>query len=144
MWYPIHAINLNLLQVKGRSDLFLRLEIIKEVLGVVILCATAPFGLLIMCYGQILSSILCLVINTYYTGKLIGLGFIKQMKDLLPMLVLSLLMFVLIIIINQFVKDYAIQLVIDVFSGALFYLMFSYILHFQEFKSVFSLIKRNS
>ncbi len=144
MWYPIHAINLNLLQVKGRSDLFLRLEIIKEALGVVILCATAPFGLLIMCYGQILSSILCLVINTYYTGKLIGLGFIKQMKDLLPMLVLSLLMFVLIIIINQFVKDYAIQLVIDVFSGALFYLMFSYILHFQEFKSVFSLIKRNS
>ena len=52
MWYPIHAINLNLLQVKGRSDLFLRLEIIKKILGISVLCVTAPFGLVCMCYGQ--------------------------------------------------------------------------------------------
>lgn len=75
MWYPIHAINLNLLQVKGRSDLFLRLEIIKKILGVTVLCITAPFGLIVMCYGSILNSLVALVINTYYTGKLINVGF---------------------------------------------------------------------
>jgi O-antigen/teichoic acid export membrane protein len=142
MWYPIHAINLNLLEVKGRSDLFLKLEIIKEILGVAVLCATAPFGLLIMCYGQILSSILCLVINTYYTGKLIGLGFIKQMRDLLPTLILCLAMYILIVIINRFITDYVAQLIVDVIAGSFFYLIISHILHFSELKSVFSLIKR--
>lgn len=52
MWYPIHAINLNLLQVQGRSDLFLRLEIIKKSIGVIILFLTIPLGLKIMCLGE--------------------------------------------------------------------------------------------
>ena len=75
MWYPIHAINLNLLQVKGRSDLFLKLEIWKKVIGIVIMCATIPFGLLAMCWGSVASNIIALVINTHYTGRLIGIGF---------------------------------------------------------------------
>ena len=90
MWYPVHAINLNLLQVKGRSDLFLRLEIIKKVIGVIILCITIPFGLIVMCCGMIANSIIALIINTHYTGKLIHLGFIAQMGYLLPTLLLSL------------------------------------------------------
>ena len=64
MWYPIHAINLNLLQVKGRSDLFFRLEIVQKMLGVIILCVTLPFGLKVMCYGEILLSILCLFVRS--------------------------------------------------------------------------------
>ncbi|MDE6085216.1 MAG: lipopolysaccharide biosynthesis protein, partial [Muribaculaceae bacterium] len=55
MWYPIHSINLNLLQVKGRSDLFLRLEIMKKIIGVTILCITIPFGLLTMCWGAVVN-----------------------------------------------------------------------------------------
>ena len=90
MWFPIHAINLNLLQVKGRSDLFLKLEIWKKIIGVGILCGTIPLGLYWMCWGSLLSSIIALVINTHYTGKLINLGFWKQMKDLTPILALSL------------------------------------------------------
>ena len=105
MWYPIHAINLNLLQVKGRSDLFLRLEIIKKILGVTVLCITAPFGLIVMCYGSILNSLVALVINTYYTGKLINVGFFKQMCDLLPTIVLCLVMFVLILMVNYFIPS---------------------------------------
>lgn len=91
MWYPIHAINLNLLQVKGRSDLFLRLEIIKKVLAVGVLCVTIPFGLMAMCWGMLANSLISLSINTYYTGKLIDLGFFRQMRDLLPSLLLSLI-----------------------------------------------------
>lgn len=75
MWYPIHAINLNLLQVRGRSDLFLRLEIIKKIVGVSILIFTLPQGLITFCYGSIVSSLISLIINTYYTGKLINVGF---------------------------------------------------------------------
>ena len=89
MWYPIHAINLNLLQVKGRSDLFLRLEIIKKCIGIVILCVTIPMGLVAMCFGSVISSIISLVINTRYTGKLINVGFLTQMRDLMPTLFYS-------------------------------------------------------
>ena len=96
MWYPIHAINLNLLQVKGRSDLFLRLEIIKKIVGVVILCITVPMGLIPMIVGSVCSSLIALVINTHYTGKLIHVGFFKQMGDLLPTGFLSLLMGVVV------------------------------------------------
>ena len=89
MWYPIHAINLNLLQVEGRSDLFLKLEIYKKLLGVVVLCVTIPMGLVAMCWGAVVSSLLALVLNTYYTNKLIRVGLIKQLRDLSPALFYS-------------------------------------------------------
>ena len=84
MWYPIHAINLNLLQAKGRSDLFLKLEIYKKIVGIIILCITIPMGLIAMCIGSFITSMISLIINTYYTGKLIGVGYFQQMRDLMP------------------------------------------------------------
>ena len=75
MWYPIHSINLNILQVKGRTELILNLEIIKKIVLVIVLCITIPQGIIWMCIGQIISSMIALVINTYYTGKLINFGF---------------------------------------------------------------------
>ena len=92
MWYPVHAINLNLLQVKGRSDLFLRLEIIKKILITAVVFACVPFGIMGICYGAVFTSLACLAINTYYTGKLIHVGFFKQMKDMTPTLLASLAM----------------------------------------------------
>lgn len=142
MWYPIHAINLNLLQVKGRSDLFLRLEIIKKILGITVLCITAPFGLVVMCYGQIFNSIVALVINTYYTGKLINVGFIRQMKDLLPTILLSLTMFGAILLVNGFIEVNMHRLVIGVLVGIIVYVSGSYIFNFKELQTLFSLIRR--
>ena len=142
MWYPIHAINLNLLQVKGRSDLFLRLEIIKKILGITVLCITAPFGLVVMCYGQIFNSIVALVINTYYTGKLINVGFIRQMKDLLPTILLSLIMFWAILLVNGFIEVNMHRLVIGVLVGIIVYASGSYIFKFKELQTLFSLIRR--
>ena len=142
MWYPIHAINLNLLQVKGRSDLFLRLEIIKKILGITVLCITAPFGLVVMCYGQIFNSIVALVINTYYTGKLINVGFIRQMKDLLPTILLSLIMFGAILLVDGFIETNMYRLVIGVLVGIIVYVSGSYIFKFKELQTLFSLIRR--
>lgn len=142
MWYPIHAINLNLLQVKGRSDLFLRLEIIKKILGITVLCITAPFGLVVMCYGQIFNSIVALVINTYYTGKLINVGFIRQMKDLLPTILLSLIMFWAILLVDGFIETNIYRLIIGVLVGIIVYASGSYIFKFKELQTLFSLIRR--
>ncbi|MEB1142858.1 lipopolysaccharide biosynthesis protein [Citrobacter freundii] len=82
--YPVHAINLNLLQVKGRTDLFLKLEVIKKTLITVILIITIPFGVKIICFGILAQYYISLFINTYYTGKLSKLSAMTQMRKLLP------------------------------------------------------------
>ncbi|MBM6781266.1 lipopolysaccharide biosynthesis protein [Bacteroides mediterraneensis] len=143
MWYPIHAINLNLLQVEGRSDLFLRLEIIKKILGVFILCLTIPLGLISMCYGQIASSLIALTINTYYTGKLINVGFIRQMKDLTPTLVLVLTMWVIIDFgVLPFCENNIMKLTGGILTGIIYYIGSAWIFKFDELKELYSILKR--
>jgi O-antigen/teichoic acid export membrane protein len=144
MWYPIHSINLNLLQVKGRSDLFLRLEILKKIIGIIILCITIPLGLIAMCYGTIVSSLLSLVINTYYTGKLIRVGFIRQMMDLFPTLMLSLIMGIVVYItISKLNIHPGLQLLIGVIEGVIIYISASKIFGFAEFKEITEIIHNN-
>lgn len=142
MWYPIHSINLNLLQVKGRSDLFLRLEIIKKIIGVTILFCSIPFGLLVMCYTGILSSVLCLTINTYYTGKLINVGFFVQMKDISTTLILSLLMFVLVFWGISFLHVDMLKLICGIVGGGAFFMLSSSMLKMKELDYIKELVKR--
>ena len=142
MWYPIHAINLNLLQVKGRSDLFLKLEIIKKIIGVTILCITVPIGLVAMCIGGIFSSILCLVVNTHYTGKLINVGFWLQMRDLLPTLLLSLAMGAIVFLSVWFLPSNLLKLIVGVVVGVIFYILVARLFKMEEFLDLLSLIKR--
>lgn len=140
MWYPIQAINLNLLKVKGRSDWYLKLEIIKKIVGVLILIATIPFGVTIMCWFRILSSIVSLVLNTYYTGKLIDLGFFAQMKDLFPTLVASILMFFVAYSVRFFIGNILMQLLVGSIIGILFYVGITYSLKFKEIKYLHSVL----
>ena len=142
MWYPIHAINLNLLQVKGRSDLFLKLEIIKKILAVCILCITVPMGLIPMCIGQIFSSIISLIVNTHYTGKLIQVGFLRQMRDLLPTLLLSLTMWAVVYFITTLISDTLLQLVVGILAGIIYYLAFSFFFRFPELKEILSIVRK--
>jgi len=141
MWYPVHALNLNLLQVKGRSDLFLKLEIIKKIIGICILFASVPLGIVAMCYFGILSSIISLIINTYYTGKLINVGFFKQMRDIAPTLLLSMVMWVIVLSVIQFIPNIYIQLVVGILIGATIYLASSHFFKFPELKEVLVMYK---
>lgn len=142
MWYPIHAINLNLLQVKGRSDLFLRLEIIKKVVGVFIMAFTLPHGLVVFCCGTIVSSMFSLIINTYYTGKLISLGYFRQMRDLLPVFLLGMVMFVSVYITNSFIPSMVLQVVCGGMIGLIVYIGGAYLFHFSELDDVKYMLNR--
>lgn len=86
----ICSINLCLLQVKGRSDLYLRLEVIKKTLSFGILFASIPFGILAVCCSKIIYSQLSVIINTYYTGRLFGIGYFAQVRDFGPYLLAAL------------------------------------------------------
>ncbi|EJB5573598.1 lipopolysaccharide biosynthesis protein [Citrobacter sp. Cf039] len=82
MLYPIHAMSVNILQVKGRSDLFLRLEIIKKIIGISILIFTTPFGIVFMCIGLSVSSYIHFFINIYFVAKVTNIKKIKQLREL--------------------------------------------------------------
>lgn len=142
MWYPIHAINLNLLQVKGRSDLFLRLEIIKKVIGVIVMCVTIPLGVTAMCFGMVFTSINALFINTYYTGKLIKVGYLTQMKDLLPIIFISLLVGACAYASTWFFSTEWIKLFMAVVIGGIMYLILSIFFAKDEYVEVMNVIKR--
>lgn len=142
MWFPVHAINLNLLQVKGRSDLFLKLEIIKKIVGVAILCGSIPLGLYWMCWGLVLSSLISLIINTHYTGKIINLGFLSQMKDLLPTLILSLCTGVAVWSLVTFVNmPSGGALAAGLGVGGGFYFLGSKIFKFHEYREIMGMLK---
>lgn len=143
MWYPVHSINLNLLQVKGRSDLFLRLEIIKKALGVAMLCITLPLGLIPMCWGMLANSLIALAINTHYTGKLIHLGFIAQMRDLLPTLLLSLAVGTMVYFtVSSLPLRSWLLLAIGIIEGIILYPILARLLRFSEFSELLAIIRR--
>ena len=141
MWYPIHAINLNILQVKGRSDYFLKLEIVKKVQGIIILCLTVPMGIVAMCYGQVVSTLISLIWNTYYTKKLIGYGYWTQMRDLLPIFVHSLIMWALVRFVGVLVPTLWLKLLVGILSGIIYYIGGAYIMKFPEMNELLMILK---
>ena len=142
MWYPIHALNLNLLNVKGRSDLFLKLEIIKKVIGVLILAFSVPFGLVFMCWMSVVSSLIALVINTYYTGKLIHVGGWIQIKDLFPTLLLSLTVFAVSYCICLLFENNIVKLSLSIVVSIVIYFSTSYLFKFEELQLIKSIRKK--
>lgn len=84
MLYPLHAINLNILQVKGRSDLFLRLEVIKKIIAVGPLLLGVFFSIEYMLWGSVFTSLIAYFLNSYYSANLINYPTRDQVKDILP------------------------------------------------------------
>jgi len=142
MWYPVHAINLNLLQVKGRSDLFLRLEIIKKAIATVVIFICVPFGVMGICIGSVCTSIICLAINTYYTGKLIHVGFFRQMMDMTPTLLASLAMGAIVYFAVMLFDSDVMKLVVGVPLGMIVYLSIAKVFRMPELQEALDIIHR--
>lgn len=91
MLYPLHAINLNILQVKGRSDLFLKLEIIKKIIAVVPIVLGIFYGIEYMLWGSVFTSFIAYFLNSYYSAGLIHYSTKDQVKDVFPTFAVSLI-----------------------------------------------------
>lgn len=89
IFYPLHAYNLNILKVKGRSDLFLKLEFIKKSLSIIGILLVIPFGIYGLLYFQLFFNVIAFYINSIYSGKLINYPVREQVTDILPAIVLS-------------------------------------------------------
>ena len=122
MWDPVHFLNLDLLKAKGRSDLFLKLDFIRKFMGIIILIVTIPLGITAMCWGAVVLSCLGLVVNSFFTGRSINLGFFSQMKALLPNTILAVGMWVFVRIVLNFCGNGFLGLIAGIFSGVVFYI----------------------
>lgn len=91
LMYPVHSYNLNILKVKGRSDLFLKLEIIKKSLIVVGIAIALPFGIFALLWVQIVLNLIAFVINSHFSGKFIGYDLKSQVLDIIPIFFLGIL-----------------------------------------------------
>lgn len=84
MFFPLHALNLNILNVKGRSDLFLRLEIVKKLLAIPVIVAGVMLGIRAMLIGMVLLSVVSYYLNARISGRLIGYSVAEQLADIMP------------------------------------------------------------
>ncbi|BEM27322.1 lipopolysaccharide biosynthesis protein [Serratia marcescens] len=141
--YPIHAINLNILQVKGRSDLFLKLEVIKKVLGVAILLVTMQISITAMCIGIVVHSYLSLIINTYYTSQLTQIGQLTQFKALWSLWLGSVVSAASAFYLNQaFVFSLPAEIFIAICIPAVLYIMYSVLFQRDLLKIIFTAVKK--
>ena len=141
--YPLHVVNQNLLVAKGRSDLFLRLEIIKQGLVISGIALTWPFGVSGLICGQIVVSITCFYLNSYYTGKLIGYSFWKQTRDIAPYLGASAMMGLLVYAATLFPVDGPGSLLAtQVIAGALTYFVASWALKLSALTEILTLLRQ--
>lgn len=142
MWYPIHHLNVNILQAIGRSDLTLRLEYFKKAFGLLTISVSLPLGIEAMCYAAIVSCIFALYVNTYYVGRLLNVGFFIQMKDVMPTLIISLIAFGISFTIQFIVESLYIQLIGGCCLGFFFYIASAHLFRFTEFKDIKNLIRK--
>ena len=99
-FWPVHTANLQAIKALGKSDIFLKLEIIKKIIGVAVLVITIPFGLYIMMLGQCFTTLTSSFINAFPNKRLLGYSYLEQVKDMLPSLVLSVAMLLVITLIQ--------------------------------------------
>lgn len=118
IFWPIHTANLNAIKAVGRSDLFLKLEILKKIVGLVVLLTTMWYGVMIMAYSLLLTSVLTQIINSWPNKKILNYGYLEQLKDISSGLLLSLFMGVIVYLVNFLNVSPWIKLLIQVPLGA--------------------------
>lgn len=144
--YPIHAYNLNILKVKGQSDLFLKLEIIKKIIVTIIIIISIQYGIMYLLYGGVIASILHFYINSYYTGKILKYTSLDQTKDLLPIIILASFVAGIVYFGDYFVKTFIgydiFRLLFGTILGAGIYLGVAYAYKLNAFIDLIKILKK--
>ncbi len=141
MFYPIHTANLNAIKALGRSDLFLKLEILKKIVGIILLLSTMWFGVMAMAYSLLVSSVLSQIINSWPNRKLLDYGYLEQLKDILPGIVLAVVMGVCVYPVQWIGLSDSIILCIQVVLGAFVYIIGSVLLKLESFNYVWNMVR---
>ena len=136
LFYPVHTANLNAIKAMGRSDLFLKLEIVKKMVGLIVLLSTMWFGVMAMAYSLLFTSITSQIINSWPNQKLLDYSYPEQIRDILPGILLAVLMGCCVYPIQWLGLPDVVTLLIQVPLGAVIYIGVSAVLCLDSYKYV--------
>ena len=142
-FYPLHTSNLQAINAVGRSDIFLKLEIIKKIMGLTVIAVTLPFGIYALVGGGIFASAIGTVINAFPNKRLINYSFQEQWKDIMPSLGLSIIMGIAVHSIQFFCLPIWETLVVQVIMGISIYVILAWLLKLESFTYLFALLKES-
>lgn len=142
-FYPVHSANLQAINAMGRSDLFLKLEIIKKVYGVIALiiavyCFDSPLAIAMT---SVITTIISCFVNASPNKKLINYSYIEQMKDIIPVFVLSTVMFGIVYVIGLLSLSNLLIMTVQIIVGMIFYIATSHLLKLQSYRFLLNMVK---
>ena len=140
-FYPIHTANLNAIKAMGRSDLFLKLEIIKKTVGIIAILITMWISVQAMAYSFLVTTILNQIINSWPNKKLLNYSYLEQVKDMLPQILLSLGMGAAIYAVSFLHLSASLTLLIQIPLGVLVYWGGSKIFHVESYTYIIEMVK---
>lgn len=140
-FYPIHTANLNAIKAMGRSDMFLKLEVIKKIIGLIALVSTMWFGVIWMAYSLLFTTLISSIVNAFPNRKLLGYSYFNQLKDMIPQICLSCIMGIAVYSIKIFSFPDALLLMIQIFVGAFIYICGSKLFKLESFEYIWKTMK---
>ncbi|MCR5861687.1 polysaccharide biosynthesis C-terminal domain-containing protein [Flavobacterium sp. J372] len=132
--FPVQSYNLTILKIKGRSDLFLRIEIVKKILVVISIAISIQFGIIALIFGQVIISFIAFFINSFYSGRFINYSAWQQLRDILPAMAVGTVAGLSIYLLDIYVMAPAFIDIVRLIAGSAFglglYLLLCYVLKF--------------
>lgn len=141
MFWPIHTANLNAINAMGRSDYFLKLEIVKKAIGMILLLSTMHFGVMVMAYSLLVTTVTSMIINSWPNRNLLGYSLKEQIIDIFPGIFLALLMGLAISLVRLLALSDIVTLALQIPLGAVIYIGLSYVFKIEPFEYLLNMVK---
>lgn len=141
MFYPLHTANLNAIKAIGKSDVFMYLEFIKKIVGLIVMMSTIWISIKVFALSSIITGIISQIINTWPNKKLLNYSYISQIKDIGPQIFISFLMGLIIYPLSLLKINNFYIIVIMIASGCLFYITISFIFQLESFKYIWKKVQ---
>ena len=144
-FYPIQLINLNVLNAQGRSDLYLKIDLLNKAIILVLVYLTYPYGIAAMIIGQIIQSFIAYWLFSYYAGKYLNYTMLKQIRDMLPIMISTILMAFFIFFLKSFIINNIYFLItVQVLLGTIIYILICLLLKIDVVIKLFKFLKLDS
>lgn len=146
MFYPIHSFNINVLNIYGRSDLFLKLEVIKKVVLVLSVAVMLQFGIYGLLANSVFISLISIFINTHYSGSIIQYTTKDQCKGMIPTIILAIIMSLFMFALQRLLNDtpLIVQIIIPSIFGLLLYVVMNYFFAKENIISLITILKNKT
>ena len=142
MFYPIHTANLTAINAQGRSDIFLKLEVVKKTIGVIVILISLNYGILAIAIGELIVSFLGQIINSWPNKKLLRYSYFEQLSDIFPNIIQALVMGGIVLIFENITPYEIVNLLIQIIIGALVYIFLSIVTKNETYMYLLNFLKQ--